>query len=65
MGFDKNKFRLGDGGGFYDRYITKISNLKYLFTVGFAFSLQEIRKIPVNKFDQKLDYILTNERLLK
>ena len=65
VGFDKNKFRLGYGGGFYDRYITKISKLKNFFTVGFAFSLQEIRKIPVNKFDQKLDYILTNERLLK
>ena len=29
VAFDKDKFRLGYGGGFYDRYINKISNLKF------------------------------------
>ena len=65
VGFDKNKFRLGYGGGFYDRYISKLSNFKKIFTVGFAFSFQEVKNIPINKHDQKLDFILTNKGIVK
>ena len=65
VGFDKNKFRLGYGGGFYDRYISKILNIKKVLTIGFAFSFQEILKIPTNEFDQKLDIILTNKGIVK
>ena len=65
VGFDKNKFRLGYGGGFYDRYISKLSNFKKFLTIGFAFSFQEVKNIPINKHDQKLDFILTNKGILK
>ena len=64
VGFDKNKFRLGYGGGFYDRYISKILKFKKIFTVGFAFSIQEVKKIPTNKFDQKLNIIITNQKII-
>ena len=59
LAFDKQKFRLGYGGGFYDRYIQKIKKIKKIFTVGIAFSFQEVKKLPTNKFDKKLDFILT------
>ena len=65
VGFDNDKFRLGYGGGFYDRYISKILNIKKVITIGFAFSFQETFKIPTNKFDQKLDIILTNKSIVK
>ena len=65
VGFDKNKFRLGYGGGYYDRYINKVLNFKKVLTVGFAFSFQELKSIPVNKFDQKLDIILTDKKIIK
>ena len=65
IGFDNNKFRLGYGGGFYDRYIIKLLNFKKVLTVGFAFSFQKIKKIPINKFDQKLDFILTDKGIIK
>ena len=65
VGFDKNKFRLGYGGGFYDRYISKLSNYKKFLTIGFAFSFQELKNIPINKHDQKLDFILTNKGIVK
>ena len=65
VGFDKNKFRLGYGGGFYDRYIAKLSNLQKVLTVGFAFSFQEVKNIPKNKYDKKLDFILTNKGIIK
>jgi len=59
LAFDKQKFRLGYGGGFYDRYIQKIKKIKKIFTVGIAFSFQEVKKLPTNKYDKKLDFILT------
>ena len=57
--FDKFKYRLGYGGGYYDRYIYKISKLKKIITIGLAFSFQEINKLPKNNYDKKLDFILT------
>ena len=65
VGFDRYKFRLGYGGGFYDRYISKILKFKKILTVGFAFSFQEISKIPINKFDQKLNFILTDKEIIE
>ena len=65
VGFDNNKFRLGYGGGFYDRYISKLSNFKKVLTVGFAFPFQEVKNIPINKYDKKLDFILTNKGIIK
>ncbi len=65
VGFDRNKFRLGYGGGFYDRYISKVLKFKTILTVGFAFSFQEISKIPINKYDQKLNFILTDKEIIE
>ena len=63
VGFDKSKFRLGYGGGYYDRYIEKINNFKKFKTIGLSFSFQEIKKLPVNKFDKKLDFIITENKI--
>jgi len=59
MAFDKYKFRLGYGGGYYDRYIQKINKIKKIITIGLAFSFQEVKNLPKNSYDKKLDYILT------
>ena len=59
VAYDKYNYRLGYGGGYYDRYIQKISNIKKILTIGLAFSFQKIDKIPINKNDKKLDFILT------
>ena len=61
VGFDKSKFRLGYGGGFYDRYLEKISQIKKCTTIGLAFSHQKVNKINIEKFDRKLDLILTEK----
>ena len=59
VAYDKYNYRLGYGGGYYDRYIKKISNIKKILTIGLAFSFQKMNKIPINKNDKRLDYILT------
>jgi len=59
VAFNKYKSRLGYGGGYYDRYIQKIKKIKKILTIGVAFSFQEVRKLPINEHDKKLDYIFT------
>ncbi len=49
VAFNKYKFRLGYGGGYYDRYIQKIKKIKKILTIGMAFSFQEVRKLPINE----------------
>ena len=63
VSFDKYKFRIGYGGGYYDRYIEKISKIKKILTIGLAFSFQEIKRIPINNYDKKLNYILTEKNI--
>ena len=60
--FDKNKYRLGYGKGFYDRYLNKyLKHFKNILTVGIAFSFQRHHKLPINQKDVKLDYIITEK----
>ena len=62
LAFDNNKYRLGYGKGYYDRYLNKyLKKFKNLLTVGVAFSFQKYRKLPKDKNDVKLDYILTEK----
>ena len=65
VAFDKNLNRLGYGGGYYDRLIKKLSKKKKIIKIGLAFSVQKIDKVPINVYDQKLDYILTNKYIIK
>ncbi len=65
VGFDKNLNRIGYGAGYYDRVILKIKKKKKLLTIGLAFHFQEIQFIPTNKYDHKLDFIVTNKKVFK
>ena len=62
VAFDKNLNRIGYGGGFYDRYIKKIKKKKKVITIGFAYSFQKVKKIPINKYDIKLDFIINEKK---
>jgi len=62
LAFDKYKFRLGYGKGYYDRYLKKyIKQYKGILTVGVAFSFQKHHKLPINQNDARLDFILTDK----
>jgi len=65
VGFDKKRYRIGYGGGYYDRYLQKLNKKKNFLSIGFAFSFQQINKIAINKYDKKLDFILTDRSIFK
>ena len=62
LAYDKRKFRLGYGKGYYDKFFNKYLRLKKnIMTIGVAFSFQKYHKLPTSNFDVKLDYILTEK----
>jgi 5-formyltetrahydrofolate cyclo-ligase len=64
VAFDRKGARVGYGGGFYDRYISTIMNDKKIIKIGLGFSFQKIDKVPINKYDKKLDYIITEKNFI-
>ena len=65
VAFDRSLNRLGYGAGYYDRLIQSLKKKKKIITIGLAFEFQESNSIPTSKYDQKLDYIVTNKNILK
>ena len=65
VAFDSRLYRIGYGGGYYDRYIEKLSNKKNLLKIGIAHSCQKINRVPTNKYDKKLDIIITEKYVLR
>ena len=63
VAYDCELNRLGYGGGFYDRYLEKLDKIKKIFKIGLGFSYQEIKKVPINKYDKKLDLIITEKKI--
>ena len=65
VAYDVSLNRLGYGGGYYDRYIEKIEKVKKVLKIGLAFSFQKISSIPINQYDKRLDFIVTEKEILK
>ncbi len=61
VAFDKFLNRVGYGGGFYDRYIEKLKKRKKIITIGLAYSFQQVKEVPINKYDIKLDFVVTEK----
>lgn len=59
VAFDADGFRLGYGGGYYDRYLAEHPELH---TMGMAYDEQIVEKLPVGLYDQKLQDIVTPTR---
>ncbi len=60
LAFDIQRFRLGYGGGFYDKILKGTKALK----IGIAFYFQIIERLPFDPWDEKVDYILTERGLI-
>ena len=65
LAFDRKGFRLGYGGGFYDRTLEKLRALKTVTAIGIAYAGQEMDTVPRDDFDQRLDWIMTEKETFK
>jgi 5-formyltetrahydrofolate cyclo-ligase len=62
VAFDEGGFRLGRGGGFYDRFLSLTPPT--LPCVGLMFSLQKVPLIPREPHDQALRSVITEDGLV-
>jgi 5-formyltetrahydrofolate cyclo-ligase len=61
LAFDARGYRLGYGGGFYDRTLEGLRAKRPTLAVGFAFAAQEVDEVPIDAYDQQLDAVVTEE----
>lgn len=59
LAFDRQGWRLGYGGGFYDRTLREARSTRPVVAVGFALDEQEVDAIPHLDYDERLDWVLT------
>lgn len=65
LAFDRRGFRLGYGGGFYDRTLQRLRGHGPVLAVGLAYAAQEVDRVPTDATDQRLDAILTGTGLIR
>ena len=65
LAFDRRGYRLGYGGGFYDRTLAELRKLKPVTAIGVAYAEQELTEVPVSDYDEPLDWILTERGVIE
>jgi 5-formyltetrahydrofolate cyclo-ligase len=61
VGFDRRGYRLGQGGGYYDRTLAAGAML----AIGLAYAAQEVEVLPVEPWDRTLDWIVTEREAIR
>ena len=65
VAFDRRGYRLGYGGGFYDRTLEHLRAEGPALAIGFAWAAQEDPALPVEPTDQRLDLIVTERETIR
>ncbi len=64
LAFDRRGYRLGYGGGFYDRTLEKLRAKKSVVAIGIAYAVQEVDSVIHDAHDQLLNYVMTEQELM-
>lgn len=65
LAFDRRGYRLGYGGGFYDRTIAALKAAGGVVTVGIAYAGQEVEAVPAEPHDEALDWVVTERAFIR
>lgn len=71
VAFSKEGWRLGQGRGFYDRYLERIiaENKKHSrgkpFLAGYCYSLQIVDEVPHDEWDIPVSYVITEDSIIQ
>lgn len=56
VAFDEKGNRLGQGGGYYDRFLAKCN--KNATLVGVAYEFQMVDQVPIGRYDKPMHYVV-------
>jgi len=65
LAFDRFGNRLGYGGGYYDSTISFLRQKREILAIGVAFDCQEVSSVPSNERDERLDWVITEKRVIR
>ena len=65
LAFDRAGYRLGYGGGFYDRTLTGLRRAGETLAVGVAYAAQEVAEVPHDGDDQPIDWLVTEAEAIE
>lgn len=65
LAFDRAGMRLGYGGGFYDRTLAQLAGAGSLRAIGYAYSAQEVERVPAEQTDWPLPQIVTEHGAIR
>ena len=65
LAFDREGYRLGYGGGYYDRSLAELRTGNTVLAIGLAYVGQEIARVPRGPEDQRLDRIVTETETIE
>ena len=65
LAFDRQGWRLGYGGGYYDRTLDALGTVPPVTVVGIAFAAQEMDCVPHQPHDHPVDYVATETELIR
>lgn len=63
LGFDDEAYRLGYGGGFYDRSLQTIQSTQKIISIGVAYEQQRLDKLPRDVYDIRLNAVITPDKI--
>lgn len=63
LAFDRRGYRIGRGGGYYDRYLPRLS--QKASTVGWTAERFVLQKVPVHPHDVPVKYIVTEQGMYR
>lgn len=60
LAFDRAGYRLGYGGGYYDRTLAALAHNRPT-SIGLAFASQEVNTLPHEAHDRRLNWVITEQ----
>lgn len=63
VAYDRRGYRIGYGGGYYDRFLSSLN--ENIVTIGIAFDVQIVGEVPVQSFDVPVDMVITENGIKK
>ena len=65
VAFDRQGFRLGYGGGYYDRFLAELAGRYKTVTIGLAYSFQVLDALPADQWDTPVNMLCLEKGVIE